>query len=49
MKKKIGEMAEVKKRMEAEERIKVDTIEATVRATTSTRTTVWLDTLHVDK
>lgn len=49
MKKKLGEMAEVKKRMEAKERIKVDTIEATIRATTPTRTTVRLDMLHVDK
>ncbi|KMQ95208.1 wd repeat-containing protein 63-like protein [Lasius niger] len=39
MKKKLGEMAEVKKRMEAKERIKVDTIEATIRATTPTRAT----------
>ncbi|XP_070156340.1 dynein axonemal intermediate chain 3 [Polyergus mexicanus] len=39
MKKKLGEIAEVKKRLEAEERIKFDTIEATVRATTPTRTT----------
>lgn len=41
-------MAEVKKRLEAEERIKTDTIEATVRATTPTKTTVQFD-IHIDK
>lgn len=47
--KKKDKMAEVKKRLETEERIKTDTIEAAVRATTPTRTTVRFDILHIDK
>ncbi|XP_072755776.1 dynein axonemal intermediate chain 3 [Anoplolepis gracilipes] len=39
MKKNQGKMAEMKKRLETEQRIKVDTIAATVRTTTPTKTT----------
>lgn len=49
MKKKMGEIAEMKKRLEAEERIKIDTIETTVRETAPTKTTVRFNMLHADK
>lgn len=49
MKKKMDEIAEARKRLEVEERIKIDTIEPTVREPTPTKITVRFNMLHADK